>query len=172
MWLLCAIAVHCLLITYVYCLVPWTYAVQPWAFATYFLHMFATIDAFMDVRPARAFTYFGTAQMCSACIVVQTYTLAWYWASTSALGALVACAYYRATQRAESSTPTTSNATPMEANTLCAAEEVCPICLDDMQAAHMLACKHVFHAHCLQVWLSQSTRCPVCNASVDVPAVV
>lgn len=50
-------------------------------------------------------------------------------------------------------------------------DAVCVICLDELRDGDLerrLPCggSHRFHSLCIQVWLAQSLRCPVCNAPV------
>jgi hypothetical protein len=50
---------------------------------------------------------------------------------------------------------------------------VCPICLDtlvDEDDVRVLSCNHVFHAACLERWLTcRYARCPLCNRDYYVP---
>ena len=45
-------------------------------------------------------------------------------------------------------------------------DDTCSICLTDMESSDMvkeLACRHCYHAECLQQWLLVSTVCPLCK---------
>lgn len=45
----------------------------------------------------------------------------------------------------------------------------CVICLDDLAVGHhvrALPCDHVYHAHCIRVWLRRKNACPCCNEKV------
>lgn len=45
--------------------------------------------------------------------------------------------------------------------------ESCVICLEEFNrdsAVKVLACNHGYHPHCIDVWLMQSDKCPLCNA--------
>ncbi|KAK3031725.1 hypothetical protein RJ639_035311 [Escallonia herrerae] len=48
----------------------------------------------------------------------------------------------------------------------------CPVCLSAFVAGEELrrlnACEHVFHAPCINAWLSSHSNCPVCRAAVIV----
>ncbi|XP_028778604.1 NEP1-interacting protein-like 2 [Neltuma alba] len=47
----------------------------------------------------------------------------------------------------------------------------CAVCLENQipgdKCRLLPACKHSFHAHCLDQWLLQTPICPICRASVD-----
>ena len=52
-------------------------------------------------------------------------------------------------------------------------DQVCPICYETVQN-HGVVCNHgnfrhpqLFHANCLEQWLTQSGRCPLCNLSIN-----
>lgn len=48
-------------------------------------------------------------------------------------------------------------------------EEKCPICLTDLQTGEeikRLPCKHIFHPNCIDPWLSQNSKCPICKKDV------
>ncbi|GER49631.1 RING/U-box superfamily protein [Striga asiatica] len=44
---------------------------------------------------------------------------------------------------------------------------ICAICLENFRQAQVCrvlpACRHEFHAHCIDPWLSQSLTCPTCR---------
>ena len=45
----------------------------------------------------------------------------------------------------------------------------CAICLDKMKSgnrAKQLQCKHIFHSQCINHWLKQKLRCPLCKIEV------
>ena len=43
----------------------------------------------------------------------------------------------------------------------------CAICLgEENKRPRELACKHVFHRHCLKKWLKSAMRCPLCNKEI------
>ncbi|GLT92526.1 hypothetical protein SLE2022_103600 [Rubroshorea leprosula] len=48
----------------------------------------------------------------------------------------------------------------------------CPVCLsvfvDGEEVRQLSACKHAFHATCINLWLSNHSNCPVCRATVAV----
>jgi len=51
------------------------------------------------------------------------------------------------------------------------ADDLCPICCEHFQGGDtitLLPCniKHVFHNHCLQMWLSRNEFCPLCKSNV------
>ncbi|XP_011083905.1 E3 ubiquitin-protein ligase RING1-like [Sesamum indicum] len=45
---------------------------------------------------------------------------------------------------------------------------VCAICLENLQQAEVCrvlpACRHEFHAQCIDPWLSKRLNCPICRA--------
>jgi len=44
----------------------------------------------------------------------------------------------------------------------------CAICLSTLSSKHrILPCKHRFHVRCIKSWLSISSSCPCCRASVE-----
>lgn len=47
-------------------------------------------------------------------------------------------------------------------------DRTCIICREEMTAAKVLACGHMFHARCLQSWLKRQLSCPTCRANIDV----
>eukprot|EP00794_Sanderia_malayensis_P005312 gene5313-5981_t len=44
--------------------------------------------------------------------------------------------------------------------------DVCAICLDDMHAARVTPCNHIFHKVCLRKWLKIQNKCPLCHTSI------
>lgn len=46
----------------------------------------------------------------------------------------------------------------------------CAVCLGEMEDGELgrllPACRHVFHAECIDTWLAVSSTCPVCRAAV------
>lgn len=48
----------------------------------------------------------------------------------------------------------------------------CPVCLsvfaDGEEIKQLSACKHSFHASCINMWLKSHSNCPICRASVPV----
>ncbi|GLT79225.1 hypothetical protein SLA2020_507190 [Shorea laevis] len=48
----------------------------------------------------------------------------------------------------------------------------CPVCLavfvDGEEVRQLSACKHAFHATCIDLWLRKNSNCPVCRATVAV----
>jgi hypothetical protein len=50
-------------------------------------------------------------------------------------------------------------------------EELCVICQDDLRArdrVKVLACRHIYHADCLNQWLERNLACPMCMAPVPI----
>ena len=47
-----------------------------------------------------------------------------------------------------------------------ALQDSCAICREDMTAAKVLPCGHLFHLVCLRDWLDQSPSCPICRRPV------
>lgn len=47
-------------------------------------------------------------------------------------------------------------------------DRTCIICREEMVAAKVLSCGHMFHARCLQSWLKRQLSCPTCRANIDV----
>ena len=45
-------------------------------------------------------------------------------------------------------------------------EDVCPICLEELQAARITPCNHLFHMLCLKKWLNVQDKCPMCHAII------
>merc|ERR1711874_645426 len=41
--------------------------------------------------------------------------------------------------------------------------DVCAICYQEMVAAKLTKCKHMFHAICLRKWLYMQDNCPMCH---------
>ncbi|OIW07589.1 hypothetical protein TanjilG_08476 [Lupinus angustifolius] len=46
----------------------------------------------------------------------------------------------------------------------------CPVCLsvfaDGEEVRQLSACKHSFHASCIDMWLSNHSNCPICRATI------
>ncbi|XP_057757331.1 RING-H2 finger protein ATL33-like [Arachis stenosperma] len=46
----------------------------------------------------------------------------------------------------------------------------CPVCLsiftDGEEVRQLSACKHAFHASCIDMWLSSHSNCPICRATI------
>ncbi len=45
-------------------------------------------------------------------------------------------------------------------------DDVCAICLDELVAARITPCNHLFHKICLKKWLKIQNKCPLCHASI------
>lgn len=51
-----------------------------------------------------------------------------------------------------------------------AANETCPVCLEDFELKEYIAichCTHCFHMKCLLEWLRHKNMCPMCKAPVQ-----
>ncbi|CAJ1797953.1 unnamed protein product [Sphenostylis stenocarpa] len=50
----------------------------------------------------------------------------------------------------------------------------CPVCLsvfaDGEEVRQLSACKHSFHASCIDLWLNNHSNCPICRATIAVAA--
>ncbi|KAK7395330.1 hypothetical protein VNO78_15881 [Psophocarpus tetragonolobus] len=50
----------------------------------------------------------------------------------------------------------------------------CPVCLsafvDGEEVRQLSACKHSFHAFCIDLWLSNHSNCPICRATIPAAA--
>ena len=47
----------------------------------------------------------------------------------------------------------------------------CAICLDNLQAGQMvkaLPCSHKFHSKCINFWLKQKLKCPLCKMRINL----
>ena len=48
--------------------------------------------------------------------------------------------------------------------------EQCPVCLEDVEAGEMVrqlpACRHLFHADCVDAWLRAHRTCPLCRCEL------
>ena len=42
----------------------------------------------------------------------------------------------------------------------------CCICLEQLNDLYALPCAHLFHEHCIRLWLKNHTKCPMCEESV------
>ena len=48
-------------------------------------------------------------------------------------------------------------------------KDTCAICLDSLQSGQMvkaLSCTHKFHSQCINFWLKQKLKCPLCKERV------
>jgi hypothetical protein len=45
-------------------------------------------------------------------------------------------------------------------------QEVCSICLEDMESSRQLVCGHAFHEDCINQWLPKNNTCPYCRRQV------
>eukprot|EP00826_Nyctotherus_ovalis_P023473 TRINITY_DN1802_c0_g1_i7.p2 TRINITY_DN1802_c0_g1~~TRINITY_DN1802_c0_g1_i7.p2 ORF type:complete len:221 (+),score=30.34 TRINITY_DN1802_c0_g1_i7:821-1483(+) len=45
-------------------------------------------------------------------------------------------------------------------------EETCIICLQKISQGKKLPCNHVFHIHCLKIWLINKDHCPMCRTEL------
>ena len=48
-------------------------------------------------------------------------------------------------------------------------EDVCPICFDNFSTedvVRVIRCSHIFHKHCIDVWVSINGICPVCKLKI------
>jgi len=45
-------------------------------------------------------------------------------------------------------------------------EDVCPICLEQLNTARITPCNHLFHTLCLKKWLNVQNKCPLCHATI------
>ena len=45
----------------------------------------------------------------------------------------------------------------------------CNICCDDIkyELTRILYCGHFFHAKCIEIWLSNNTKCPICRKETN-----
>jgi hypothetical protein len=46
--------------------------------------------------------------------------------------------------------------------------DVCSICLQDMENAKITPCNHFYHEMCLRKWLSTKTDCPLCSEKITI----
>ena len=55
-----------------------------------------------------------------------------------------------------------------------ASSVVCSVCLEDVRGGEMVrqvpACRHVFHAGCIDMWLRSHRTCPMCRCVVSPPS--
>ena len=49
---------------------------------------------------------------------------------------------------------------------LAESEDVCPICLEELKAARVTPCNHLFHEVCLKKWLNVQNNCPMCHGII------
>jgi len=50
-------------------------------------------------------------------------------------------------------------------------KDSCAICLDDLQTGQMvkaLGCSHKFHSKCINFWLKQKLKCPLCKERIEL----
>jgi len=50
-------------------------------------------------------------------------------------------------------------------------KDSCAICLDDLQTGQMvkaLQCSHKFHSQCINYWLKQKLKCPLCKERIQL----
>ncbi|KAA8496988.1 E3 ubiquitin-protein ligase [Porphyridium purpureum] len=65
--------------------------------------------------------------------------------------------------------PDESDADPLDMQGSDMEEELCAVCLDDIDEGHAmkrLPCQHEFHAKCISKWVRRTNRCPLCNDKV------
>ncbi len=65
----------------------------------------------------------------------------------------------------------TNRLTEDDVNRLPKDYQTCTICLSTFEAgdeARRLPCFHVFHSSCIDPWLGQNAKCPICMHEVDV----
>nr|XP_026690128.1 E3 ubiquitin-protein ligase RNF126-like [Ciona intestinalis] len=46
----------------------------------------------------------------------------------------------------------------------------CSVCMEEFEVGHnatKLGCSHVFHVHCIKLWLELHSTCPICRKPVD-----
>ncbi|CAN6216692.1 unnamed protein product [Urochloa humidicola] len=52
---------------------------------------------------------------------------------------------------------------------------LCAVCLDDVRAGEvvrqLLACRHLFHADCVDAWLRAHRTCPLCRCDLSPPTI-
>ncbi|GBL85820.1 hypothetical protein AVEN_63156-1 [Araneus ventricosus] len=72
-------------------------------------------------------------------------------------------------QRSVQDPSTSAEARPSNGNTLTGYE--CPICLESSRKNEMksLPCYHAFHQRCIDTWLIENRRCPVCRQETAPP---
>lgn len=62
-----------------------------------------------------------------------------------------------------------ANLVPSHVATLPHADEICVICLDDIEVGHrvrILPCRHLYHSQCIRMWLRRKNACPCCSEKV------
>ena len=50
-------------------------------------------------------------------------------------------------------------------------QERCTICISDFEVGEelkQLPCRHIYHLECVDSWLKQENKCPVCKGEVDI----
>ena len=45
---------------------------------------------------------------------------------------------------------------------------VCIICLGEVEKGKYLNCGHIFHINCLEEWILQYKKCPICNSPINI----
>lgn len=51
----------------------------------------------------------------------------------------------------------------------------CPICFENYRPGDLLkemSCCHNFHDGCIDQWLANEKRCPVCNQDIDIEQLI
>jgi len=59
---------------------------------------------------------------------------------------------------------------PPDSNLAINIDDVCPICLDDLETdiCRNTNCGHLYHCNCISYWVNRSNACPVCRAPLDL----
>ncbi|ORX60695.1 hypothetical protein DM01DRAFT_1343130 [Hesseltinella vesiculosa] len=69
---------------------------------------------------------------------------------------------------------------PAEEKSLCHllqdnANQICIVCLEDfldqVSIIRELGCHHIYHAHCIDSWLSRNPCCPLCKTKCVLPEI-
>lgn len=50
-------------------------------------------------------------------------------------------------------------------------KDSCAICMEDLQTGQMvkaLTCSHKFHSTCINIWLKQKLKCPLCKERINL----
>ena len=51
-------------------------------------------------------------------------------------------------------------------------QKKCSICLEDFEIGNKiiyLPCFHYYHAKCIETWVKNSDKCPLCNIEIKIP---